>query len=246
MKSIFIVAMFFLFTFSVWGGKFLETFDGGNLETWQEFNMDDAIPGSWEIVDGELQGINLGGGARFLTTGDETWQDYSIEVDVMPLKQHGPGFIGLLARFQDTRSLWCVIGDSPFVENESKITCLGGGLKKNRWELLYTEPHPFLRLNKWSRLKLSVKGDVFIFLINGKKIVETGKAFIFIHDVEKLMLNAGDISDFPIGGAGFGLTNYAAKFDNITIVGEGIPNHDLLSVNPWAKLTTRWGSLKQF
>ena len=83
MKSVSIIAILFLLTFSVWAGTFVETFDDG-LANWQELNVPDAVLGSWEIIDAELEMTNPGGGARFFTTGDETWQDYSIEVIVNP------------------------------------------------------------------------------------------------------------------------------------------------------------------
>lgn len=111
MKLIIIGWMLFVLTFPAWGGTFVETFDDGNLEAWQELNIHDAVPGTWEIVDGELEGINLGGALRFFITGDEAWQNYSIQVDVKPLKKHGPGKIGIAARVKGTRVFWCDITD---------------------------------------------------------------------------------------------------------------------------------------
>ena len=106
------------------------------------------------------------------------------------------------------------------------------------------KPHRLLKLNRWSKLKLTVSGDHFIFTINEKKIAETGDPFVLLHDGEELMIKAENIASHPTGGAGFGLANYTARFDNITITGEGIPNRGGLSVEPRAKLATTWGALK--
>ena len=245
MKSVSIIAILFLLTFSVWAGTFVETFDDG-IANWKELNVHDAVLGSWEIIDAELEMTNPGGGARFFTTGDETWQDYSIEVNVKPLKKRGPGNIGILARVKGSRAVWCLVSDLFLNDPESKVMCISRDFDEKIAEALYIKPHRLLRLNKWSKLKLSVGGDHFTFSIDGKKITETGDPFILLHDGEELMIKTKDISSHPTGGAGFGLANYTARFDNITITGEGIPDKGGLSVISRAKLATTWASLKRF
>lgn len=248
MKLIIAVGVLLLLSsFSVGAGTFIETFDDGNLEDWQELNRHDAVLGSWKIIDGELQGINPGA-AGFLITGDETWQDYSIQVDVKPLEKRGPGFIGIGARVKGTWAVWCEITDLILHDPESKVKCGSKDIHKNTGKVFYLGPHPFLRLNKWSTLKLSVKGDHFIFSINGRKIVEPGKEFILIHEGQELRIQTWDLSHHltDTGGAGFGLSNYTARFDNITITGDSIPNRGGLSVKPAGKLATTWGSLRRF
>ena len=89
----------FILTSSVWAGTFVETFeDKGDLEKWQELTiLGFDAPGLWNIVDGELQYIldfGDGGFGSLLMTGDEMWQDYSIEFDVKPLIKQGEGNIG--------------------------------------------------------------------------------------------------------------------------------------------------------
>ena len=61
MKFVSIVAILFLFTSSVWAGRFVETFNDGDLEGWHELLVPGAEPGSWEIIDGELHAISLRG-----------------------------------------------------------------------------------------------------------------------------------------------------------------------------------------
>lgn len=52
--------------------------------------------------------------------------------------------------------------------------------------------------------------------------------------------------DFLSGAAGLGLSNQTARFDNVVITGDSIPNSGGLSVTPKAKLATVWGRLKRF
>lgn len=99
-----------------------------------------------------------------------------------------------------------------------------------------------MRLNKWSTLKLSVHRNIIIFWINGKQVFKTpdlpwGKVFQRVDP---------EFPDFLTGGVGFGLTNYKARFDNITITGVGIPDKGTLSAMPRTRLATIWGSLKEF
>ena len=245
MKSVRIIVILFLLTFSASAGTFVETFDDG-LADWQELNEHDAIPGAWEIIDAELEMTNPGGGARFFTTEDETWQDYSIEVNVKPIEKRGPGNIGILARVKGSQAIWCLVSDLFLKDPESKVMCISRDFDEKIGEALYIKPHRLLRLDKWSKLKLSVSENHFIFSINGKKITETGDPFILLHGDEELMLKTKDIASHPTGSTGFGLANYTARFDNITITGEGIPDKGGLSVLPSAKLATTWASLKRF
>ena len=246
MKLRILASILFLLTFSTSAGIFVENFENENLDDWQELNVHDAVPGIWEILDGELQGRNPGGSARFLTTGDETWQDYSIEVNVKPLKKLGPGQISIAARIKGTWVFWCRIMDLVLNDPESKVICSSRDVRTDISELYHISPYPLLKLNKWSSLKLSVNGNHFIFSINGKRIVETGDPFVLHHEDQELKLKTRDLSRHPTdtGGAGFGLSNYTARFDNIMIIGEDIPNKGRLSVMPQAKLATTWGRLK--
>lgn len=247
------------FPFLVQAGTFLETFDDG-VEGWQEFFQHDVPPGSWEIIDFELRGVNNTGLLHSLTTGDETWRDYTIEFDVKPLKKHRPGGIAIAARINRTSSmaLWCIIGDSifPIAKHEARTSCFGSDLR-NLILRLSSENSSLLELKKWSTLKLSVQGNNLTFWINGKMPLDRmkipvilGKPNVDIEEVpEHLRGNFVELDEFPdffTGGAGFGLSGYTALFDNIIITGNGIPNRGGLSVAPGAKLATTWGNLKRF
>lgn len=242
MRSLLVGSVIFLCTFSAWAGTFLETFDAVDIEEWQELIMLDAEPGSWAMLDGELQAISRGGLTRLLVTGNETWKDYTITVDIKPLKKHGPGNIAIAARVMENWVVWCVIGNLPILEPDSRAICQCGNFHDEKSRLLKSKRSPFLKLNKWSTMKLSVSGNILTLWVNGKQILG-------VMEIPEPIVVPGLLGEFPeflTGGAGFGLTNYTARFDNITIIGEGIPDKGGLSVEPRATLATMWANLKQF
>ncbi|MDE0684788.1 MAG: DUF1080 domain-containing protein [Candidatus Poribacteria bacterium] len=245
MKCVSIIAIFFLLTFSVWAGRFVETFDGNKLREWKELVQHNAAPGSWRIINGELEAISRGNATRLLTLGDETWRNYIVELNVKPLRKHGPGNIAIAAPIQGTWLMYYVIGDLPFLGRESMATAIAGNFHLNKSVFFSFEPSPFFEVNKWSILKLSVYGNTFNLSVNGKQLFKTIGG-IPIPWAKVFQVIDPEFPDFQTGGVGFGLTNYTARFDNITIIGEGIPDRGGLSVMPRAKLATTWGSLKRF
>lgn len=227
------LGLFFL-AFSALARTFLDTFDDGKLVDWQTlvmFGFED--PGSSEIIDGELQVISKGRITRLLTIGEEKWRDYEIEFDVKPLEKHGPGSIAVAARIEGTWGVVCEIEDSD--QAAPVVQCFGGNLHGN-WFLNYArEPHPLLRLRKWSTFKLSVHGNRLTFWINGERVLDP----ITLEPLH-------GFPDFPAGRVGLGIANYTARFDNFKVTGPGIPDRNRLSVTPHAKLATVWGTLKRF
>ena len=274
MKLTAIGSAILLFTLPAWAGTYLENFDKGNLDAWQELiltqdflflDVEDPPPGSWEIVKGELHAVSPDESTRLLTIGDETWRNYTLEFDVKPLEKPGPSNIAIAARIKGSWVAWCLIGDLPeFRENASEALFAAGNFH-DRNTIFYTHAqlHRSLKLNRWSKLKLSVEGNTLIFWINGKQVIgpvrlPTRKTFEGFEAAKKAHPpNPGNIKvfhplaldgfqDFLTGAAGLGLSNQTARFDNVTITGDSIPNSGGLSVTPKAKLTTVWGSLKRF
>ena len=243
MKLLLAGSVIFLCTFSAWAGTFLETFDAADMDEWQELVMLDAEPGSWEVLDGELQAISHGGLTRLLVTGDETWEDYTITVDIKPLKKHGPGNIAIAARVMENWAVWCVIGNLPILEPDARASCYYGNFHDDgNFRLLKSKRSPFLKLNKWSPMKLRVSGNMLTLSVNGQQILG-------IMEIPEPIVIPGLLEEFPeflTGGAGLGLTNYTVRFDNITITGENIPDKGGLSVEPSAKLAATWANLKRF
>lgn len=242
MKPVIIAMGVFFLTCSAWAGTFVETFDGKDVDGWQEIVWRDNTPGSWNNIDGELQAVNDDGVLRLLATGDKTWRNYTVEFDVKPLKKHGSGGIVIANRIRGTSMLWCMIGDALLPVPEARATCYGGNWHGDRHLFIGSERGRLLKLNKWSTLKLSVQGDNLTLWINGEMPLPPME----LPDIEKVPALIKELTDFSVGGAGFGVSGYTAHFDNITITGEGIPDKGGLSVLPRAKLATTWGKLKQF
>ena len=246
MKFTGIIVLLLLLSFSASAGTFLETFDDKDLEGWEEIWADKG-PALWEVVNDELRADSREAYIHLLTTGDSTWEDYTMELDVKPLKKHGIGGISIAVRVQGTWLVYCsifdpviIIGDDPPFQ-EARIGCFAASLRRPPRALLFFEPHPLLRLNRWAHLKLSVEGNIFTFWLNGEQVMEPTELLIF-RQIEVF----NDFPDFRTGGVGFGLWNYTAVFDNITVTGDSIPNSGGFAVTPQGKLATTWGQLKQF
>ena len=239
MKTLSIGLGILILTCPAWAGTFLETFDEGKLVNWEElimFGVD--VPGSWEVIDGELQGSN-GGITRLLTIGQETWEDYDIEFDVKPLEKHGQGSIAVAARLEErwggSWGVVCELTDSGNPAAKSTAECFAGNLLGNTFLLYGQKPHPLLKLRKWATFKLSVHGKDLTFWINGKQVLDP----ITLEPLH-------GFPEFPRGRIGLGLANYTVRFDNLKITGPHIPNSGGLSIIPKAKLATTWGQLKRF
>ena len=248
MRFLIIVTVLFLFSLSVLAGTFLETFDGKELDGWQQIWVDKPTT-VWEIVDNELHAESREDYFHLLTIGDSTWEDYTMEFDVKPLKKHGIGGISIAVRVEGTWLVYCSIydpvikrGDEPPVQ-ERRVGCYATGLHRPLPPLavLIDEQHPLLKLNRWVPLKLSVEGDMFTFYLNGEQIMAPTQLQIF-RQIEAF----ANFPDFQTGGVGFGLWNYTAIFDNITVTGESIPNGGNFDVTSQGKLTTTWAQLKKF
>ena len=247
MKFVSIIALFFLLPFSVWAGTFLDTFEDRNVDGWRELVPWDREPGSWEIVGGGLHGTVDDGYPRLFTTGDDTWKDYTVEFDVRPLKKHGRPTISIAARVQEKWFVQCRITEPVVVlpgggnaPEKGWVFCSAGNMHREKAKGLFFAPHPLLKLNRWAHFKLSVEGDIFTFWINGEQVMEPTKL--------RIVRNREGFEDFPefqTGGVGIGLSNYTARFDNVTVTGDSIPDSGAFAVTPQGKLTTTWGNLKK-
>ena len=236
------VTLLCFLAFSASAGTFIETFGDDDLEAWKELVHLNKAPGSWEVINNELHAVSRETFNRLLTTGDNTWENYTIEFNVKPIKKHGIGTIVIAARINGTWAVSCSINDRIVdADPGTRISCNYGDWHWITFIELHTTPHPLLRLNNWAHLKLSVQENIVTFWVDGKQVMEP----------TKLLILAGvqvfdGFPDFLTGGVGFGLANYTARFDNITITGDTIPNSGGFAVTPGSKLATTWGNLKRF
>ena len=240
------VTLLCFLSFSVSAGTFIETFDDKNLEAWKELVHLNKAPGSWEVINDELHAVSRETFRRLLITGDNTWENYTIEFDVKPLTKHGVGTIVIAARVSGTWVVSCNIDDRvELIDGEAvpgtRISCDYGDWRGVEFISLHSAAHPLLRLDKWAHLKLSVQGGIVTFWIDRKQVMEPTKLQIF-----REVAVFRDFPDFLTGGVGFGLSNYTARFDNITVTGDTIPNSGGFAVTSQGKLATTWGNLKRF
>ena len=259
----------FLGTLSASAGTFLETFDRRDLKDWEEVNERNSRDGEWRIVDGVLHAESKDDAIRMLVIKDAAWHDYEIEIDVMPLDRHGRGHIVLAARVNETYAIVFAIGNifwnaptpitSGFILNLNTGIRLGLPLVLVKIQDLFNErpqgeivdellrvgvvtdicttvlPHPFLERGKWTRLALRVVDKSFMFSVNGEVVLYLTCLFDTFAFLEE---------DLNVGSVGFGLAGYTARFDNLKITGEEVPNHGNLSVQPQSKLAVTWGQIK--
>ena len=106
-----IIVLLFLLPFSALSGTFIETFDDGDLEGWQELVHPNEAAGSWNVINDELHAVSHDGFQRLLAAGDDTWEDYTFEFDVNPLIKHGKGAIAIAARIKGSVVFYCSFGD---------------------------------------------------------------------------------------------------------------------------------------
>ena len=121
MKSVTIVVVLFLLPFSALAGTFLETFDHKGLADWQELVQGNKDPGVWDVVGDELHAVSHETFLRLLTTGDDTWEDYTIEFDVKPLKKHGRSAIAIAARVKGSVLFYCSFADPVVLVNDDPL-----------------------------------------------------------------------------------------------------------------------------
>ena len=249
MKLFLITVTILLFVpLSVLAGTFLDTFEDRNLDGWREVVPWDREPGSWEAVEGGLQAEGRDMYLRVLTTGDETWKDYTVEFDVRLLKRHGSPSISIAARVMEKWIVQCqmmepviVLPDGGNVPEKGWVHCYAGSLNDGKVKGLLLEPHPPLKLFRWVHLKLSAEGNIFTFWINGEQVMEPTELRIF-----RNREGFADFPEFQTGGVGIGLANCTARFDNVTVTGDSIPDSGAFDVTSQGKLATTWGSLKKF
>ncbi|MDE0015978.1 MAG: hypothetical protein OXU51_07325 [Candidatus Poribacteria bacterium] len=268
--AILIIGGILLFqAFPVSAGTFVETFDNFNLKDWEEVNERNAPVGEWWGINGMLHAENKDNAIQMLAIKDAAWHDYEVELDVMPLDRQGRGHIVLAARVNQTHAIVFAIGNifwnapapivSGFIFNLNtgrrvgfplvlmKIQDLFNGRPQGEIvdELLQVGvvtdicttilPHSFLERGKCTQLKLRVVDKTFMFSVNGEVVLYLTclfDGFAFLKE------------DLNVGSVGFGLAGYTARFDNLKITGEDVPNHGNLSVQPQGKLAVTWGQLK--
>ena len=208
---------------SVFGGTWYDDFEDNKISEWEIYNLDKQLE-KWWIDGGEAVGQIFS--PRFWSlwlTGDIDWEFYSISCRAMVEEdREEPPSIGLILHDRgDQGSRYMFIVD--YVLNIARIIkdVVDGG----------SVAIPFVaEKGVWYDLSASVKED--------------GTLEFRINDT---VFEAIDPQPLSGGQAGLVVSNAKARFDNVAISGDNIPNGGPgkpFDVAPQSKLTTTWGKLK--
>lgn len=232
MKMFIGFAVLFSLAISAYGGVFRDDFSSGNLDKWTP--APEELTRDWKIENGELISgeAPLADGRlspAFLIIGEDDWQDYVIEANVLypkPKKLPHPG-----ANFLAGVGLRILVGE--------KISgyCLGIGVDSggNRLARVFsfnqvilqtmgTKQSPF-EYDKWYRLRMTTEREHF-------------KCFLD----DELLFKFDDFT-FLAGKVGLG-SCALARFDNVIMKGPDVPDWDSKAVFPQGKLAVTWGKVK--
>jgi hypothetical protein len=189
----------------------------------QPKQADDWEPatGEWSIKDNEYSQDQRGMPAMRSFAGDNNWTDYTVEAKIKITEN---SYAGLIFRAQS--------------ELEYQIFYLNVGSNVVEW-WEHAKPNPDTRqqkfkhapeggvniqLNEWYHVKIIADGDDFEFYINDE------------------LQDAGSSDIYPKGRIGLWAWDTKARFDDVKVNGEGIPETSL--VQTIGKLTTCWGQIK--
>jgi len=198
--------------------------DDAQLKQWD-------TQGTWIIEkdkeNGSIVLAGEGGGEVIALVGELNWTDYTVEFEasgqtdeiaIAFRAQDADNFVSFMVAPSLNLSEWFQKKGGQFDEN---ISAKGNKLG--------------IETQEWHKYKLVVEGN---------------KASIFADDKEAIKaLQLDKLPDvFKKGKIGFRQWADSAHYDNVLITGPGIPRtpgEPGAAVNPAAKLTTTWASLKQ-
>ncbi|MFC1716190.1 family 16 glycoside hydrolase [Candidatus Poribacteria bacterium] len=189
----------------------VEDFDLENVDEWNE------VVGEWNTEEG---GYAETAGTDYAKTmfGDETWTNYTVEVDVTLAENVSTNAVGILVRADEN-------GDNGYrfwIRTDSQ------NAQFSKWEnnayVHLEQPALPVEVGETYNLKMVMDGDVLQCFVNDELVVDLK-------------------NDFRDSGR-VGLISYRAypRYDNLVITGENIPTN--LAVQPEGKLAAYWGKIK--
>lgn len=207
----------------VFAGTWRDDFEDNKTNEWEIYNEDKQLE-KWWINDGEAVGeIFSPPFSSIWLTGDIEWEFYSVSCRVM-LEEDRNELSSIALNLHDRgaeRSRYIFIID--YVVNTARIIkgVPGGGQREIEF---------VAEKGVWYDLKATVN--------------ETGELEFQINDT---VFGAFDPQPLSGGQVGLMVTDARARFDNVEITGNNIPNGGPgkpFDVAPKDKLTTTWGKLK--
>lgn len=216
MKTVLILCML-LIALPVCAGTFSDDFEDGNIKGWKPV-------GKWFVESGELVGENMkpayDSGGIFI--GELTWMDYTVEADVKLIEARPmPRGAGIFIRAQSEPGEMPRLHTFGFGPGSCGHSLQPGGAES------ITKIRPF-SVGTWYHLKVVADDNHFEFYINDELIGEF------------------DHLAYPNGRIGLLVFNMKARFDNVVITGEDVPDSGPsgYGVEPQGKLAMTWGKIK--
>ncbi|MFC1714458.1 family 16 glycoside hydrolase [Candidatus Poribacteria bacterium] len=224
-----IVLCMLLITSPVLAGTFIDDFEDGNLDGWEE-SYPWAARTTWSVENGELVGISIhdiGADTHLYLSDSSDWQDYDVSARVKVTESFTKNICGagLLVRQMgrvNYLNFKILMHDQLIGPDVPKARYLWQD--NNDWGVLHKEPLD-LQFDVWYDLLLEVSGSHFVFYVDGEKLL----------DVESTLFDKGEV--------GVVLNGAEAYYDNFVVTGDGVPDTST-SVESNGKLATSWGALK--
>ncbi len=216
-------------------GTWRDDFEDNDTREWKIYNLNRQVE-KWWINDNEAVGEIFEPGFMSLwLTGDLKWENYSVSCRAKLVDDRNePPTIGLTLHDrgeEDSRYLF-------FIDYVFDIVRIVKSVHDD-WS---TVQHFFApEEDTWYQLKATVYEDG-----NLEFSIQNMDAEV---DAEPQVFTAFDPDPLPGGQAGLVIADARARFDDVEITGDNIPNggpgrRTLQAVSPRSKLATTWGKLK--
>jgi len=237
MRQIVTSVMAVLFAMAAYGGTIVDDFGDGNAQGWRERKEDKVV---WTVSAGRLVSTSevVCEVPRGLAIGDNTWTDYTFEVDFQidepdpfPCERSKAGSALFIGVHGDTENrgagldMWWWLLDQArdWDENGCRKALPGGGFGIDLGE----QPQEVFEIKegKWYKAKIVAEGEHYEMFLDGDKVCEF------------------DAASPSKGPAYLAARNGTYFFDNVKITGDTISDLNL-SVSPQGKIATVWAGLK--
>ena len=245
MKSVMVSLMMLMLVTSAWAGTIVYDFeDESQLADWSKVPTLDGLPytAQWSVENGELVAFSndpaLGMG-QGLGVGDDTWSNYTLEAQFMieQIFSHPDSWapaVFLAAHYHlppgvtDPTQFWFVwLGPDHPVDT---------GIWEMHWcdsgsgHMSIEDIDPPFEENRWYSARIECEDGHYRMFFEDNPFAE--------FDTE----TPGE----SYGVAGCAVRNCQARFDNVVITGDSIPN--MLGgavVSPRSRLATTWGCIRK-
>jgi len=230
-----------------WSGTLRYNFgDAGQLNDWEQLVEPEHPGGQWSIENGELLFKSQDNWcfANLLIVGDESWKDYEFEYRFQIDRTFIPsdcdnsyGLIGAVVHLQLGEQSYGVYtgphdfdGDKVWETNVSAT--LTGSSLLGVWGVFSVED----ALTK----PASLKEETWYT----SRIIANGNQYEWFIDNQPMWKFEGKSVQLTYGAVGLYTRNCEARFDDVIITGETIPNA-VTAVSLQGKLAAAWGEIKR-